>query len=123
MRELRESGKGSPCDVEQTLVSYQTLPHFFALPSIGGVGLVVPCRVPQNILLRIRNLFLILANVLTGLYCKLKFRAGGCWPRTVGHDPWLKLGSRVRGGLVPARDVDTANPLEFGGERKTIGKL
>ena len=31
--------------------------------------------------------------------------------------------ARVRGGLVPARDVDTANPLEFGGERKTIGKL
>ena len=31
--------------------------------------------------------------------------------------------ARVRGGLVPARDVDTANPLEFGGDRETIGKL
>ena len=29
----------------------------------------------------------------------------------------------VRGGLVLARDVDTANPLEFGGKRKTMGKL
>jgi len=28
----------------------------------------------------------------------------------------------VRGGLVLARG-QTANPLEFGGERKTIGKL
>ena len=25
----------------------------------------------------------------------------------------------VRGGLVPAREMDTANPLEFGGDRKT----
>ena len=29
----------------------------------------------------------------------------------------------VMGGLVPAREMDTANPLEFGGDRKTIGKL
>ena len=29
----------------------------------------------------------------------------------------------VRGGLVPTREMDTANPLEFGGDRKTIGKL
>ena len=29
----------------------------------------------------------------------------------------------VRGGLVPTREMDTANSLEFGGDRKTIGKL
>jgi len=29
----------------------------------------------------------------------------------------------VSGGLVLAREMDTANPLEFGGDRKTIGKL
>ena len=29
----------------------------------------------------------------------------------------------VRSGLVPAREMDTANPLEFGGDRKTTGKL
>ena len=30
---------------------------------------------------------------------------------------------QVRGGLVLAGEGQTANPLEFGGERKTIGKL
>ena len=29
----------------------------------------------------------------------------------------------VRGGLVLAGEGQTANPLEFGGDRKTIGKL
>ena len=29
----------------------------------------------------------------------------------------------VRGGLVLAGEMDTANPLEFGGDRKTIEKL
>jgi len=35
----------------------------------------------------------------------------------------VKAKARVRVGLVPAREMDTANPLEFGGDRKTIGKL
>ena len=34
-----------------------------------------------------------------------------------------KAKARVRGGLVRAWKVDNLNPLEFGGERKTIGKL
>ena len=36
-------------------------------------------------------------------------------------ETWAK--ARVRGGLVPAREMDSANPMEFGGDRKTIGKL
>ena len=45
-------------------------------------------------------------------------------PSKTGSNPVKPLAkARVRGGLVPAREMDTANPLEFGGDRKTIGKL
>ena len=42
---VRESGKGSPCDVDTATTA---LFHFFALPFIGGVVLAVPYRVAQN---------------------------------------------------------------------------
>jgi len=46
---VRESGKSSRDDVVlSTPPPLLQIPHFFALPFVGGVVLAVPCRVPQN---------------------------------------------------------------------------